>query len=150
MRVCRTIRTTHRESSRRIISGTGEPDAVKSCTSGSQRGGWKRTRKGNALAAYSTGIRTRMNTEALERLRAFRQHLYTTFGCRRDALFETLDALLTAPVIEHPAYLSLAPGLRAHLGQHLRCAQCRNHAAAPIGIPRGRTAARDRDCLVCR
>ncbi len=26
-----------------------------------------------------------MNTIALERLRAFRQHIYTTFGCRRDA-----------------------------------------------------------------
>ena len=37
-----------------------------------------------------------MNTEALERLRAFRQEIYTTFGCRRDALVELLDALLTS------------------------------------------------------
>jgi hypothetical protein len=57
-----------------------------------------------------------MNTTALERLRAFRHQIYTTFGCRRDALFEILDALLTTPVIEHPVHLSLAPGLRAWLG----------------------------------
>jgi hypothetical protein len=37
-----------------VISATGEPDAFKRCMSGSERGGWKRTRKGNALAAYST------------------------------------------------------------------------------------------------
>jgi hypothetical protein len=29
-----------------------------------------------------------MNTLALERLRAFRQAIYTTFGCRRNALVE--------------------------------------------------------------
>jgi hypothetical protein len=52
-------------------------------------------------------------------LRAFRHAIYTTIGCRRDALVEILDALLTTPVIEHPVHLSLAPGLRAHLGQHL-------------------------------
>ena len=54
-----------------------------------------------------------METEALERLRAFRQVMYTTFGCRRDALVEILDALLTSPVIEHPAHLSLAPASNA-------------------------------------
>ena len=48
-----------------------------------------------------------MNTPALERLRAFRQAIYTTFGCRRDALFEILNALLTTPVIEHPAHLCM-------------------------------------------
>jgi hypothetical protein len=53
-----------------------------------------------------------MNTPALERLRAFRQHIYTTFRCRRDALVEILDALLTSPVIEHPVHLSLAPGFQ--------------------------------------
>jgi hypothetical protein len=54
-----------------------------------------------------------MNTQALEELRVFRQHVYLLFGCRlgcrRDALFELLDALLTAPSIETPAHLSLAP-----------------------------------------
>src|ERR1051326_5138498 len=57
-----------------------------------------------------------METEALERLRAFRQVIYTTFGCRRDALAEILDALLTSPVIEHPAQLSLAPGFQRAWG----------------------------------
>ena len=57
-----------------------------------------------------------MNTPALERLRAFRQAIYTTFGCRRDALVEILDALLTSPVIEHPVHLSLAPGFQRAWG----------------------------------
>jgi DDE superfamily endonuclease len=57
-----------------------------------------------------------MNTTTLERLRAFRQAMYITFGCRRDALVEILDALLTAPVIEHPVHLSLAPGFQRTWG----------------------------------
>ena len=39
-----------------VISATGEPDAFKRCMSGSERGGWKRTRKGNALAALYVTI----------------------------------------------------------------------------------------------
>src|SRR5260370_31549329 len=50
-----------------------------------------------------------MNRSELEELRAFRQQVYTRFGCRRDALFELLDALLSAPSIETPAHLSLPP-----------------------------------------
>jgi DDE superfamily endonuclease len=50
-----------------------------------------------------------MNTPAWEALRAFRQQVYPLFGCRRDALFETLDAVLSAPTLETPAHLSLAP-----------------------------------------
>lgn len=57
-----------------------------------------------------------MNTLALERLRAFRHAIYTTIGCRRDALVEILDALLTVPVIAHPVYLSLAPGFQRTWG----------------------------------
>jgi hypothetical protein len=57
-----------------------------------------------------------MDTEALERLRAFRRVIYTTFGCRRDALAEILDALLTSPVIEHPVHLSMAPGFQRTWG----------------------------------
>jgi hypothetical protein len=53
-----------------------------------------------------------MNKPAFERLCAFRQAIYTTLGCRRDALAEILDALLTSPVIEHPVHLSLAPGFQ--------------------------------------
>ena len=50
-----------------------------------------------------------MNTPELEALRAFRQQVYTLLGCRRDALFEALDAVLSAPTLETPAHLSLAP-----------------------------------------
>jgi DDE superfamily endonuclease len=50
-----------------------------------------------------------MKTSALEELRAFRHQVYPLFGCRRDALFELLDGLLTAPTIETPAHLSLVP-----------------------------------------
>lgn len=48
-----------------------------------------------------------MNTPEWEVLRAFRQQVYTVFGCRRDALFEVLDAVLSAPSLETPAHLSL-------------------------------------------
>ena len=50
-----------------------------------------------------------MHTPDLEELRAFRYLVYRLFGCRRDALFELLDAILTAPTIETPAHLSLVP-----------------------------------------
>ncbi|HEY7833702.1 MAG TPA: transposase [Ktedonobacterales bacterium] len=50
-----------------------------------------------------------MSTPELEALRAFRHQVYPLFGCRRDALFELLDAVLTAPTIETPAHLSLVP-----------------------------------------
>jgi hypothetical protein len=50
-----------------------------------------------------------MNNTEWEALRAFRQQVYRTFGCRRDALFALLDAVLSAPSIETPAHLSLAP-----------------------------------------
>src|SRR5262245_49754326 len=57
-----------------------------------------------------------MNTLVLEELRTFHQHVYPLFGCRRDALFELLDALLTAPSIETPAHLSLAPSCQRGWG----------------------------------
>ncbi len=50
-----------------------------------------------------------MHTPELEALRAFRQQVYRTFGGRRDALFELLDAIVAAPTIETPAHLSLLP-----------------------------------------
>jgi hypothetical protein len=50
-----------------------------------------------------------MNTPEWEGLRAFRDQVYPLFGCRRDALFEALDAVLSAPPLETPAHLSLAP-----------------------------------------
>lgn len=58
-----------------------------------------------------------MNTTTeWEELRAFRHKVYTRFGCRRDALFELLDAVLSAPTIETPAHLSLAPSCQRGWG----------------------------------
>jgi hypothetical protein len=51
-----------------------------------------------------------------EALRAFRSHVYRSCGCRRDALFDLMDAILIAPVIESPAYLSLAPTFQRRWG----------------------------------
>jgi DDE superfamily endonuclease len=51
-----------------------------------------------------------MNTPDWEALRAFRHQVYNTvLGCRRDTLFEMLDAVLTVSTLETPAHLSLAP-----------------------------------------
>jgi hypothetical protein len=57
-----------------------------------------------------------MNTPDVEELRAFRHQVYTRFGCRRDALFELLDALVTAPGIETPAHLSVVPSCQRGWG----------------------------------
>jgi hypothetical protein len=42
--------------------------------------------------------------------------VYTLFGCRRDALFEALDAVLTVPILETPAHLNLAPRCQRRWG----------------------------------
>lgn len=57
-----------------------------------------------------------MKNNELERLRAFRQHMYRIMECRRDALFEIMDAVMTASVIESPAHLSLTPGCQRKWG----------------------------------
>jgi hypothetical protein len=57
-----------------------------------------------------------MNHPELEGLRAFRHHVYARFGCRRDALFELLDAVLSAPTIATPAHLSLVPSCQRGWG----------------------------------
>ena len=57
-----------------------------------------------------------MNTTEWEGLRAFRHQVYALFGCRRDALFEALDAILSAPTLETPAHLSLAPNCQRGWG----------------------------------
>jgi hypothetical protein len=57
-----------------------------------------------------------MNTPEWEALRAFRHEVYKLFGCRRDALFEILDAVLSAPSLETPAHLSLTPICRRGWG----------------------------------
>src|ERR671923_1942852 len=45
-------------------------------------------------------------------LAAFRGAVYAAFGARRDALFDLLDALLTAGAVPSPVHLSLVPGHR--------------------------------------
>src|SRR6187402_2578034 len=45
-------------------------------------------------------------------LSGFRQAVYDAFGTRRDALFELLDALLTAGAVPSPVHLSLAAAHR--------------------------------------
>jgi hypothetical protein len=45
-------------------------------------------------------------------LTRFREQLYPCFGMRRDALFELLDAVLTAPAVESLVGLSLAPSFQ--------------------------------------
>ena len=63
-----------------------------------------------------------MNKPEMEALRAFRYQVYTLFGCRRDALFETLDAVLSAPTLETPAQLTCdVTGTQLYiLGGHYR------------------------------
>jgi hypothetical protein len=58
-----------------------------------------------------------MNSTEREALRAFRHHLYTRCGCRGDALFELVDAVLTASTIETPAHLSLVPSGQRRWGR---------------------------------
>jgi hypothetical protein len=91
-----------------------------------------------------------MDTTTLERLRAFRHAMYTTLGCRRDALVEILDALLTTPGIRASRPLEPRSWLPTQLGPPLRCAQRRHHAAASLRTACGRTAVRDRHGVVCR
>lgn len=57
-----------------------------------------------------------MTKQVWEGLRAFRSQVYARFGCRRDALFELIDALLTSGAIESPAHLSLAPTFQRKWG----------------------------------
>jgi hypothetical protein len=68
-----------------------------------------------------------MNTPEWEALRAFRQQVYTLFGCRRDALFETFDAVLSAPILETPAHLSLAPSCQRGWGSLYDARSARDH-----------------------
>jgi DDE superfamily endonuclease len=54
--------------------------------------------------------------DPLERLVAFRAAVYAAFGARRDALFDLLDALLTAEPVVSPVHLSLTPAHRRGWG----------------------------------
>jgi len=50
-----------------------------------------------------------VSEDPLGTLAAFRVAVYAAFGARRDALFELLDALLTASAVPSPVHLSLVP-----------------------------------------
>ena len=53
-----------------------------------------------------------VTTDPLRTLADVRDAIYGVFGARRDALFELLDALLTAGPVPSPAHLSLVPAHR--------------------------------------
>ena len=59
-------------------------------------------------------------SDALTALQTFRADLYACFTQRRDALFDLVDALLTADAVPSPVHLSLAPGPPPRLGQPVR------------------------------
>jgi DDE superfamily endonuclease len=62
---------------------------------------------------------------------AFREAAYDAFGARRDALFDLLDALLTAGPVGSPVHLSLAPAhRRGHGSLYAALAQGEIAAAA--------------------
>jgi DDE superfamily endonuclease len=63
-------------------------------------------------------------------LRAFRAGVYAGLGRRRDALFEVLDALLTAGSCPSLPHLSLAPGHRRGWGS-VYAALRRGHVEVP-------------------
>ena len=68
---------------------------------------------------------------AREALVAFRAGTYLAFGARRDALFDLLDALLTAGPVASPVHLSLAPAHRRGHGS-LYAALARGEIAAGV------------------
>src|SRR5690242_20496287 len=57
-----------------------------------------------------------MDNSALTPLQALRADLYACFPCRADALFDLLDALLTAGPVPAPVHLSLQPAHRRGWG----------------------------------
>lgn len=66
-----------------------------------------------------------MNRSAWEGFRAFRQQVYALSGCRRDALFEALDAVLATELI------SISKPITASPSSHLI------HALANEPCPKG-------------
>ena len=62
------------------------------------------------------GMAVALSQDPVGALHAFRQAVYEAFGARRDALFDLLDALLTAGAVPSPVHLSLAPAFRRGWG----------------------------------
>ena len=63
------------------------------------------------------GMAVALSQDPVGALHAFRQAVYEAFGARRDALFDLLDALLTAGAVPSPVHLSLAPAFRRGWGR---------------------------------
>jgi len=89
-----------------------------------------------------------VTSAALQELQAFRSKLYGCCTRRRDALFELVEALLTADTIPSLAYLSLEPPIqlgpqRLELLQGSRGDHVPHHARTPHHrqIRRGQVAA---------
>ena len=61
-------------------------------------------------------VSARASTEPLDELARFRRALYAAFGRRRDALFDLVDALLTAAPAPSLVHLCLAPAHRRGWG----------------------------------
>ena len=61
-------------------------------------------------------VSARASTEPLDDLARFRRALYAAFGRRRDALFDLVDALLTAAPAPSLVHLCLAPAHRRGWG----------------------------------
>ncbi len=90
-----------------------------------------------------------MHTSEIEALRAFRYHVYRILGCRRDALFDLIDAVLTTPVIESPAHLSLAPVFQRHWGSVYDARECRNDGSSCLRCADHAVSAPHHDRMVC-
>ncbi len=64
-----------------------------------------------------------MSPTELEALRAFRHQVYMLCGCRHDALFELVDAVLTVSAIETPAQMGRCAALE-HRPELVRSTAC--------------------------
>src|SRR5262245_36014099 len=62
------------------------------------------------------GMAVAASADPVGALRALRAAVYAAFGARREALFDLLDALLTAGAGPAPVHLSLAPAHRRGWG----------------------------------
>lgn len=78
-----------------------------------------------------------VSADPLATLTAFRDAAYGAFGTRRDALFEVLDALLTAGAVPSPVYSSLAPAhRRGHGSLYAALANGNISASAAAACPK--------------
>jgi DDE superfamily endonuclease len=89
-------------------------------------------RRGGALVRHHAAMCMAVaeSADPVGTLVAFREAVYAAFGPRRDALFDLLDALLTAGAVPSPVHLSLAPAHRRGWGS-LYAALAQGEVSAP-------------------